>query len=130
MNKLLTEWDNASCDEDEIRFSWDMFTEGLTEILDRIFPKGEVACKVKCFGWRGCDGFLETFKFQNGSGLLNKILPQAECTFKIHERRDSIYGHHLAIQNFHHDSPVGNEWYYVARSKYATQIQNEVEKRT
>ena len=126
MNKLLTEWDSSTCDEEEINFSWDMFTEDLTSDLNRIFPKGEVACKVECFGWRGCDGFQETFGFNNGHEFLNKILPDGECTFKIHERKDSTYGHHLAIQNFHHDSPVGKEWYYVIRPKYANQVRDEV----
>jgi len=63
---------------------------------------------VEHFGWRGISGDA-VICADNGADLLSKILPDTDCTFKIFD-----YGRTgFKIQNFHHDSPSGREWYYV-----------------
>lgn len=71
--------------------------------------------EVNNFGWRALNGdqILHLDGKDNreiGQNALQKILPETACTFYVHE-----YGENggLAIQNFHHDSPCGREWYYL-----------------
>ena len=64
--------------------------------------------EVSNFGWRNQDG-QKILRAENGLELLRGILPDTECTFRIYH--DGRTG--LKIQNFHHDSPTGNEWYYI-----------------
>ena len=96
-------------DTDLIGFEWDSFTEFLSEILrkkDR-YHQGYWRAEVKNFGWRNLDGGKE-FRAGNGVEFLREILPKTDCTFKVYH-----FGHGLAIQNWHHDSPTGNEWYHI-----------------
>lgn len=80
----------------------------LTEIMQRLNPDGRGwRAEVKNFGWRALDGYKE-FEAEDGQKLLEQILPQTECVFKIYDRGD-----HIAINNAHHDSPVFAEWYTV-----------------
>ena len=86
---------------------WEDFTECLTSILERKNPDGYWKAQVRNFGWRNLDG-VKFFKAWDGDSFLHEILPKTNCRYRIFN-----YGKGLAIQNFHHDSPVGNEWYYV-----------------
>ena len=88
-------------------FLWEDFTEYLTTILDRKNPDGYWKAQVRNFGWRNLDG-VKILQAGDGASFLREILPKTDCHFCIFN-----YGKGLAIQNFHHDSPVGNEWYYV-----------------
>jgi hypothetical protein len=89
------------------QFRWEDFTEYLTTILKRKNPDGYWKAQVRNFGWRNLDG-VKLLRAKDGAGFLREILPQTDCHFYIFN-----LGNGLAIQNFHHDSPVGNEWYYV-----------------
>ena len=96
-------------DDDELdEFAWESMTECLSEILKEINPQGVWSAEVKNFGWRNIDGQIQKFETLDGAEFLRTILPQTDCHFKIFR-----YGKGLAIQNYHHDSPTGNEWYYV-----------------
>ena len=94
-------------DQDFWQFRWSDLKDALTEILQRRNPQGYWKARVRNFGWMSQDG-RKYLQARTGSDFLNELLPQTDCHFRIFE-----YGRGLAIQNFHHDSPVGNEWYYV-----------------
>ncbi len=109
LGKKLLSWDESidDADQDFWHFLWKDFTEYLTTILDRKNPGGYWKAQVRNFGWRNLDG-VKLLQAGDGASFLREILPQTDCHFYIFN-----YGNGLAIQNFHHDSPVGNEWYYV-----------------
>ena len=99
-------------DSDYFSIEWDEFTDALSEIIKDKNPGGSWYAEVKNFGWDNRDG-QKTFNAVDGQAFLRSILPQTDCTFHIFH-----YGRRgLAIQNYHHDSPVGNEWYYVVPDK-------------
>lgn len=131
MDKKILEWDECNIvdneveymDEDEIRnelykdtglftMRWDNMTENLSYIMKglakRNYYKNRWVASVNNFGWRNQNG-TKTFRAENGQELLREILPKTNCTFRIF--KDGRNG--IKIQNFHHDSPMGNEWYYI-----------------
>ena len=94
--------------------AWDDLKEYLTEVIRKKNPDGYWKAVVSNFGWRNQDGY-KYFYTEQGEEFLRKLLPDTDCTFKIYN-----YGRGLAIQNWHHDSPVGNEWYYILPCAYST----------
>ena len=105
-------WKLAACDGDLFRWEWAYLREHLTEILQGkeeswSYP-GEWHVEYCNFGWQGLTGY-NIFSFENGKDMLQKVLPDTDCTFQVYE-----YGKDgLALNNFHHDSPYGREWYYL-----------------
>ena len=85
----------------------------MDEVLKTLFDGRHIRGEVNNFGWRASDGQTDWFLYESPQKMLEKILPKTDCTFKIWLREDPFYGKYLKIQNFHHDSPVGNEWYKV-----------------
>ena len=107
--------DDIYQDSDLFSIWYDDLKEYLTEIMIKKNNESYWFAKVQNFGWRSIDG-EKYINADCGSKLLNSILPNADCTFNIHN-----YGSGIAIQNYHHDSPTGNEWYYImpcAKSTY------------
>ncbi len=99
-------------DSDFIQCEWMYLTDQLTEVMSEKNPGGNWYAEVRNFGWQSLHGH-KAFNAADGRAFLRNILPQTDCTFHIfHHGKNG-----LAIQNFHHDSPTGNEWYYVAPSK-------------
>ncbi|MFA6094341.1 MAG: hypothetical protein WC757_00405 [Candidatus Paceibacterota bacterium] len=98
----------ASADSDLIGFEWENLTGCLGEALDGINPNGNWYAEVENFGWQKRSGTL-TFEASDARTFLSKILPATDCTFKVFLGADNT----LCIQNFHHDSPTGNEWYTI-----------------
>lgn len=84
----------------------------LTELMEEKNPEGRWNARVSNFGWRKMSGTTGEFTCDNGEALLQKILPKADCTFYIHEYEENGK-EGFAIQNYHHDSPTGDEWYYI-----------------
>ncbi len=107
-----TAWNMAASDQDLFTFEWDYLLENLSEKLDEINPEGYWYCEVKNFGWRNLNGW-NNFNSNNGQEFLRQILPDTDCTFRIYIDEDNT----IRIQNFHHDSPTGNEWYTLTRDK-------------
>jgi len=89
-----------SCDD----LDWDIFTEELTSLMNN---NTEWEARVNDFGWRNLDG-TKTFTACDGRELLSEILPNTECNFYIFK-----YYKGFKIRNYHHDSPMGNEYYYI-----------------
>ena len=87
---------------------WESLCDCLTELMERINPDGlEWRADVRNAGWQKRSGH-KIFSANDGNKLLQEILPKTECTFKIYDRQD-----HIAIENAHHDSPMGGEMYYI-----------------
>jgi hypothetical protein len=101
-------WQNSDYWDDQ----WEYMTEYLTEKM-QLKTKGLKNpeywhAEVSNFGWRSQSG-ESNFKAENGKELLQKILPKTDCHFRIYD--DGKRG--FKIQNYHHDSPTGNEWYHI-----------------
>lgn len=92
---------------------WVDLCDSLTEIMKKINPKGQWHCNVQNFGWMARNGY-KNLQATTGEKLLSGILPNTDCHFKVFIRGKG-FGRYIAIQNFHHDSPSGNEWYEVVR---------------
>jgi hypothetical protein len=106
-------WDSEDESEDSELSSenFDYLTDNLTKLMEKV-AKGYTQSTVwigdvSNFGWRGLDG-SKTFKATDGKELLREVLPDTNCYFNIYRGR-----HTIRIQNFHHDSPMGKEWYYI-----------------
>lgn len=99
---------------------WKDMVNELSEVMDSINNGVHWTANVSNFGWRGVSGDKD-FSASNGTELLREILPKTDCTFFIHlycpdGGQGSLLNKPkigLAIQNYHHDSPVGAEWYYI-----------------
>lgn len=97
---------------------WDMEMEFLTELLNEKNPDGYWKAQVKGFGWRNLDG-EKYFQADNASDFLRELSPDTNNHFRIYRWRNGF-----SIQNYHHDSPTGNEWYYVVPIKASTYEKN------
>ena len=85
---------------------WEYLTESLTELMNQINPKNlPWKATVRNFGWRKLNGSSE-IDASDGEEFLRLLLPDTECQYRIFDRKD-----HIAIQNWHHDNPTGDEWY-------------------
>ena len=139
IGKLVIEWDENKVIEEEIKFqleeskqeieagetteesirngiyadsyivevNFNSFIEDLTAIMNKKCKTNYWKAEVNNFGWRRSNG-NKVFQAEGAKELMNNMLPNTQCTFKIYN-----YGNGLAIQNFHHDSPTGKEWYYI-----------------
>lgn len=99
-------------DYDLITFAYDDFINYFQELLDHVTKKYKETyywtAEVEGFGWRGQSGEMDVFYEEDVRELLRRILPQCDCNYKIFMNRTGF-----RLQNFHHDSPVGNEWYTI-----------------
>jgi len=93
-------------------WNWEELCNDLTELLTQM-KNGDSRWKarVENFGWRNLKG-EKSFTAESGEELLKEILPDTDCRFRVYLDADSDV---ISIQNFHHDSPTGNEWYYIER---------------
>lgn len=105
--------------------AYDDLCEYLTEelrVLTRTKSGDSMFFKVdvKNFGWRSLDGH-KYIRVENVKELLQAILPDTSCTYRFFKVK---HGKMLAMQNFHHDSPCGNEWYIIKSCAYSTYEEN------
>jgi hypothetical protein len=106
-------WGFGETEDSDTEFEWECLCDNLTELMQKINPKGQWHCNVQNFGWMARNGF-KNLVATKGSQLLSGILPNTDCHFRIFVMGKG-FGRYLKIQNFHHDSPTGNEWYEVRR---------------
>ena len=101
----IIRWFSSEYEPEDVEFEWDYLLEELDELLKEVNPEGCWYCEVNNFGWRKHDGhaYLE---FETAREMLSKVLPKCDCSFNIYKD-----GNVLKVQNYHHDSPTGNEWY-------------------
>jgi hypothetical protein len=116
-DSALTEdqaWSDASADG-MLDYEWDFITAELTEKMLEFNPaKKRWVARVKNFGWDSRSGSMDPFDVDDGEKLLQKVLPNTECKFYIFADDDSCS---FRINNYHHDSPYGSEWYYIRLEK-------------
>ena len=104
-------FEDVCSDSGMLQMVWDDEMYCLTEKMKEINPDGVWYAEVEGFGWRGQSG-CKAFEATTGEAFMNSILPRTDCTFNVYEQNTGD-GIRLAINNFHHDSPTGKEWYYV-----------------
>lgn len=105
-------YDRVYSDQDLFQQEWEDLTDALGERLEAINPDGHWYVEVHNFGWRNQHGYKE-FTADDGRTFLQEILPNTDCRFRIYFHDKEIH-----IQNFHHDSPTGNEWYTVLPARH------------
>ena len=88
-------------------YEWEDLCDDMTNLMNRINPGGDWHCDLSNFGWRGTSGHKD-FGANTGGDLFSEILPNTECYFRVYDRGDEIH-----IENFHHDRPMGGEWYVL-----------------
>jgi len=91
----------------DLEILWEDLTSELSHLIEKKNPTKYWKAEVKNFGWRSVNGF-KVFRADNGQAFLGHILPRTNNIFQIYN-----YGKGFAINNFHHDSPTGKEWYYI-----------------
>lgn len=96
-------------DDDVFAWAWDDLCLALTDCMEQRNPHGWWHAEVAGFGWRRLDGHA-VFQAHDGQALLCRVLPDADCTFRVY---DHAGGRGFAVNNHHHDSGPGGEWYYV-----------------
>jgi hypothetical protein len=109
----LLSWGFNETDDGADEFEWDCLCDELTEVMQKINKGGKWFCTVENFGWQSRSGY-KTFVAEKGLNLLSQILPSTDCHFRIFMEGKG-FGRYFKIQNFHHDSPTGAEWYVVRR---------------
>ena len=113
-------WKQASEDDFIFEHEWDYLLELLEEKMKEINEDGYWLVRVENFGWRSISGY-QKFETTSAKEFLRKVLPDTDCTFHIFVTKDAQSGGEmLAIRNWHHDSPMGNEWYYARPISEAT----------
>ena len=110
--KPIITWSQADLEPEDIDFEWDYLLGQLNEIIKETNPDGYWYCKVSNFGWLKKSGYAY-LKFDNGKDMIRRVLPQCECSFNVYRE-----GKTLKIQNYHHDSPTGNDWYELMPITY------------
>jgi hypothetical protein len=110
----------AACQDYDIQqVEWEDLLERLGEVMEERNPRNVWYIEGRRMGWRAQDGW-QVAAVESAKELLQKVLPNTDCTFKIYE----YGGHGLAINNAHHDSPVWKEWYYLVPGLDESLIEN------
>ena len=110
VGKLLLEYDESNADDaTDLDIYWEDLKYELTELFAKKFARSDYKVYVegKCMGWR-CQNGSTICNLKKGENLVFNILPKTQCTFEVFN-----YGRGIAIQNWHHDSCTGHEWYYI-----------------
>lgn len=106
-------FDNDGDQDGDTSFEWECFCDDLSELLNSLNRHGKWHATVENFGWQKLSGYTN-IKTNDGQKFLSKLLPKTDCSFKVFVEGKG-FGRYIKIQNFHHDSPVGNEWYTIVR---------------
>jgi len=114
----VEEWYNVETDEyepcepryDELldESNWEFFTDGLTEVLQRMNP-GQVNLRVEVanFGWRNLSGYKDLGDVDNADDFISAALPNCDWRFEGQwDEKDDFFTFTL----WHHDSPTGESW--------------------
>lgn len=95
-------------------YDWEVTCAEFGRLLEHVHPRGVWLVQVAGFGWRSQtgQGMVALSSAGDGEEMLRSILPETACRFRIFQKQ-AIAGNqtYIRLQNFHHDSPTGNEWY-------------------
>lgn len=98
-------------DYDYSSWEFECMESDLSSLIQELNPWDRPwRAEVSNFGWQNLDGHKEFDHTDSGQEFLRNILPDTDCTFFIYV---DYANREIRIQNYHHDSPVGNEWYYI-----------------
>jgi hypothetical protein len=115
-NPYLTWGFNNYGDQDgDTSFEWECLTDELTTLMKKLNKGGKWYCEVENFGWQKRSGH-KAFKAETGQKLLGAVLPNTDNSFKVFIMGKG-FGRTIKIQNWHHDSPLGDEYYLIRRWK-------------
>jgi len=123
--KTEDEFFQLACEDyDVIDIAWQdmlyMVSELMTEIEKEMDKRGVGYSgwnvRVENFGWRKQSG-KATVRADNAEELLRAVLPKCDCTFNVFRCESEESGVWMKIQNSHHDSPCGAEWYTIWLNK-------------
>jgi len=107
----VLEWMDEDSDPEINQENWDDTMQQLTHLLIDISIRNSYHhfwnVQASGMGWRSTSGEAQV-RASTGAELLQKILPHTDCHFRIFRQHNT-----LRLQNYHHDSPVGNEWYTI-----------------
>jgi hypothetical protein len=108
--KLIREWDpDGDEDRDALDECYDDMCGELLQYMHKLTKTDKFFVVVKNFGWMERNGYKEVTA-DTGKHLLSETLPDCDCSFKIFfDKKDRS----IKIQNRHHDSPTGKEWYTI-----------------
>ena len=112
--------------EDEwlISNQWEYLLEDIQELMNwsnrNNYYKNKWKVKVENFGWRNSDE-EGTIEADDSQEFLRKILPNTDCTFHVFREGQNT----IKIRNWHHDSPMGNEWYEI-KPMTIKEVENEM----
>ena len=97
--------------QEDWEWEWECFLDSFNTLIEEFNPNGcDFSVEVANFGWRLQDGQAPCISATTGQELLQKILPKTQCLFNVWYDVDA---NEIIIQNFHHDSPTGNEIYTI-----------------
>jgi hypothetical protein len=100
--------------EEDLYWEWICMAEELQNKMEELDDKGEMiwGARVENFGWRKLNGLSGPINLRKedapGLELLKRVLPRTDCRFTIYTDGKALY-----LNNFHHDSPTGREWYAI-----------------
>lgn len=106
-NVVVIERGTNYCDEWDWENLIDIISQEMAACVNYTDEIGEWFIEVQNFGWQNTNG-VQYINTMRGDELLKAILPNTECTFNIYRNE-----HILKLQNFHHDSCTGREWYHI-----------------
>ena len=95
-----------ACGEDT-SIEWEDLMECLSEWMRELQDDVHWHATVKNQGWRNLSGHKDIVA-ADGKTLLQKLLPDTDCTFTIEKREGYLW-----INNAHHDKPAGGEIYEI-----------------
>lgn len=97
---------------EEEEWGWRDALDELEDLMC-VFPSVHLQVHCSNFGWLHQDG-EKTVRASDGADLLRAILPNTDCTWEVYHYIEPFTGKKgLALQNWHHDAPMGGEWYYI-----------------
>lgn len=101
--------EKAYLDYDGANWVYESFLEDFDNLINTVNPGSPKVWRVNMrnFGWMHEDGG-GTITADNAKSLLQAILPNTDCSFKVYKE-----GRGIKINNAHHDAPTGGEMYYI-----------------
>lgn len=104
VGELIVEGSNAEGDK-----VWDRVCGMLdSHLRDCGLDDSSWHAEVVNFGWQKLNGHKD-FHSDTAADFISTLLPETDCAFKIYKWGENG----IAIQNWHHDSNTGDEWYYI-----------------